>query len=236
MCGNVYNRIMKNKLLYFAILPALFFQLIGAYLYFVMFKGEDFSQIIYFVTKILLVTWPLIWLLKVKGQFLPLFGREQRSSLIVGGISALVIVVVVSLAYWFAGDFVDSFALEIREAAAGLNFLEHYILFSFFLSVIHSFIEEYYWRWFVLNGLMKKFSQNTAVVISSLAFAAHHLIVVMQFVPLYLAMIATFVIFLAGVHWSRLYLKSGSIAGSWLSHFAADAIIMTIGYLIIQIS
>jgi len=224
---------MKNKLFYFAILPALFFQLVGAYLYLVAFKGEDFSQIIYFATKVALVGWPLIWIYSVRNKFLPFFGKKVGKSLVLGLISGLVIVAAVSGLYYLMSGFIAQYTSNLVSTAEGLNFLEHYVLFSFFLSVIHSFIEEYYWRWFVLNGLMLKFGKTLSVVIASLAFASHHFIVVMQFVPAYLAIIATIAIFLLGVFWSELYLRTKSIWGSWLSHFFADAVIMTIGYFLI---
>jgi uncharacterized protein len=224
---------MKNKLFYFAILPALFFQVIGAFLYFILFKDESFSQIIYFATKIMIVGWPLLWFWHVRSKFLPLFGGNLKKSLVAGVVSGLGIVAIVAVAYFLMSGFLSQFAGNFISAAEGLDFLEHYILFSFFLSVIHSFIEEYYWRWFVLNGLLQKFGRATSVIIASLAFASHHLIVVMQFVPLYLALIATFFVFVIGMFWSELYLRTKNIAGSWLSHFFADAIIMTIGYFLI---
>jgi len=224
---------MRNKLFYFAIVPALFFQLIGAYLYFVLFENEDFSQIIYFITKVAIVAWPLFWIVWVKSKFLPFLGGDLKKSLILGVISGLCIVGIVSIAYFVLSDFLLQFVGNLISATEGLNFLRHYVLFSFFLSVIHSFIEEYYWRWFVFNGLMLKFSKTTAVIISSLAFASHHFIVAMQFVPLYLAVIATILIFFLGVFWTELYLRTKNITGSWLSHFFADAIIMTIGYFLI---
>ena len=224
---------MRNKLFYFAIVPALFFQLVGASLYLVLFKNADFSQIIYFATKVAIVVWPLIWIFSIRSKFRPMFDGNFKRSIYFGLLSGLIIVSGVALAYFVMSDFLLQFAGNLVSSAKGLNLLEHYILFSFFLSVIHSFIEEYYWRWFVLNGLMLKFKKNTAVIVGSLAFASHHLIVVMQFVPLYLAIVATVLIFFLGMFWSELYLRTKNITGSWLSHFFADAIIMTIGYFVI---
>ncbi len=225
---------MKTKLFYFAVVPALFLQLIGAALYFEVFKNESFSQIIYFATKIALVVWPLVWIgWAKKSRFSPLFKGNYKKSLIWGAVSGIAIVAAVSITYFLMADFVLQFADNLKTAAEGLNFLEHYILFAFFLSIIHSFIEEYYWRWFVLNGLMQKLSATTAIIISSLAFASHHFIVINQFAPAYLALIATIVIFFLGMFWAKLYLQTKTLAGSWLSHFFADAIVMTIGYFLI---
>lgn len=224
---------MKNKFFYFAILPALFFQVVGGYLYFVAFENTGFAQTMYFLTKVLLVVWPLLWLWFIREKFRPFFGEKLKGSLILGfGSGALIVVLALGL-YFLLADFLAQFSQNIISAAEGLDFLTHYLLFSFFLSIIHSFIEEYYWRWFVLKGLMLKMGKLAAVTLASLAFASHHFIVVMQFVPLYLTIIATGVIFLLGLLWSYLYLRTKSIIGSWVSHFFADAVIMTIGYFLI---
>lgn len=225
---------MKNKFFYFAVLPALFFQFLGAYLYFVAFNGEDFSQIIYFATKVLLVLWPLSWLFYTRSLFLPMYGGNLKKSALFGFSSGVLIFTLVSLFYFLSSDFLLSFVDDIVAAAQGLNFLEHYIVFSVFIIVIHSFIEEYYWRWFVLNGLMMKFSKKMAVIIVSLAFASHHFIVVFQFVPFYLALLATILIFFLGVFWSILYLRTKNLIAPWISHLFADAVIMGIGYLLIS--
>lgn len=223
----------KNKIFYFAILPALFFQLAGAYLYFVVFKNTEVAQTMYFLTKVLLVVWPLLWLWFIYEKFRPFFGEKLKGSLIWGFCSGALIVVLALGFYFLLDDFLAQFSQNIISATEGLDFLKYYVLFSFFLSIIHSFIEEYYWRWFVLNGLMLKMGKLAAVTLASLAFASHHFIVVMQFVPLYLAAIATFAIFLLGMFWAYLYLRTKSIIGSWISHFFVDAVIMGIGYFLI---
>ncbi|MBU1151983.1 CPBP family intramembrane metalloprotease [Patescibacteria group bacterium] len=223
----------KNLYFYLAVVPALVFQFVGAYFYLVAYEGTEFAQIFYTCTKLLLVIWPLIWIYWLRSRFLPFFRGDVRRSLVMGAVSGVVIFLGAGGLYFLMADFLGSFGGKIALAAQGLGILEHYILFSIFLSVGHSFIEEYYWRWFVLNGLMMKMGRSAAIVVGSLAFASHHFIVVIQFAPLHLTIIATAVIFLLGVYWSKLYLDTKSIAGSWLSHFMADAIVMGIGYFLI---
>ncbi len=227
------NFLVNNKLFYFGVLPALGFQLVGAYLYFELFKGEDFSQTIYFVTKILLVIWPLLWLVAMKRVALPFWKGEMKKSVVWGVLSGVALFLLILGIYILFADYLSQFIGNVLEAAKNLNFLEHYILFSIFLSIVHSFIEEYYWRWFILNGLLVKVGKWAAMIIGSLAFASHHFIVVLQFVPLALAILATFLIFLLGMFWSYFYLKTKSIIGPWISHFFADAIIMGLGYFLI---
>lgn len=224
---------MKNKFIYFAILPALFFQLIGALFYFVLFADTSFSHVIYFGTKVLIVVWPLFFLSHIKSFHWPFWKGEMKKSLWVGLLSGLGFIAFAVATYLLFHDFWLGFSPKIKEAAADLNVIEHYILFSFFLSVIHSFIEEYYWRWFVLNGLMLKFKKSTAMVLSSLAFVSHHFIVVLVFSNWALALLASFGIFLMALFWCHCYLKTKTLSGIWLSHFLADLVLMSIGYLLI---
>lgn len=224
---------MKNKVFYFAILPGLLIQFIGAYLYFILFKDESFAQAIYFATKASIVIWPLVWITASRKYFAKMFGGNTSKSLIFGVISGLAILALVALTYFLLSDFLAQYAANFRAKAEDLNFLKHYILFSLFLSVIHSFIEEYYWRWFILNGLKLKMKVLSAAVVSSLGFASHHFLILTEFFPLYLSVIGTAAIFAAGLLWCGIYLKSGNILGSWFSHFCADMAIMTVGYFLI---
>ncbi len=224
---------MKNKVFYFAILPGLFIQFLGAYLYFILFKDESFAQAIYFATKASIVIWPLVWITASRKYFAKMFGGQKNKSIIWGTISGIAILLAVAVTYFFLSDFLTQFSTNFRTKAEDLNFLKHYILFSFFLSVIHSFIEEYYWRWFIFNGLKLKMKVLSAAIIGSLGFASHHFLILTEFFPLYLSAIGTATIFAAGLMWSRIYIKSGNIWGGWISHFCADMAIMTVGYFLI---
>ena len=58
---------------------------------------------------------------------------------------------------------------------------QHHIAFALFLAVPHSLLEEYYWRWFVFDQTKRITGLKTAMVISSLGFMSHHVIVIHQF-------------------------------------------------------
>ena len=52
-----------------------------------------------------------------------------------------------------------------------------------FISVLHSLLEEYYWRWFVFGRLERYLPVTAAIAISSLAFMAHHVFVLAYYFP-----------------------------------------------------
>ncbi len=128
-------------------------------------------------------------------------------------------------------------------AAAGKTMLEHlsglgvanpvtYAGVAIFYSLLHSLLEEYYWRWFAFGRMRQLISLWPAIVISSLCFMAHHVVVLGSYFGW--ANPWTWVLSLAtavgGAFWAWLYQRSGSIYGPWFSHLLIDAAIFGVGY------
>jgi membrane protease YdiL (CAAX protease family) len=108
---------------------------------------------------------------------------------------------------------------------------EKFIALGVFLSVLHAFLEEYYWRWFVFGQLRRGLPLGLAIVLSSLAFAAHHVIVLWTYMPNWTATIVfSLGVALGGAAWAWIYHRSRSLIGSWLSHVLVDAGLMWIGF------
>jgi membrane protease YdiL (CAAX protease family) len=102
-----------------------------------------------------------------------------------------------------------------------------------FVVTAHSLLEEYYWRWFVFGGLRQFLSLVPAIVLSSLAFMAHHVIVLYVYLPnrlLTAVLPFSLAIAVGGAVWAWLYDRSGSLLAPWLSHLLIDAAIFVIGW------
>jgi membrane protease YdiL (CAAX protease family) len=127
-------------------------------------------------------------------------------------------------------------AIRAKVTGAGLNSLAAYVAVGVFYSLLHSLLEEYYWRWFVYGQLRRWTSLLTANVVSSLGFMAHHVLVLGFYFKFDNP--ATYVlascIAIGGAVWAWLYQRSGSLLGTWLSHLLIDAAIFTIGYDLVQ--
>jgi membrane protease YdiL (CAAX protease family) len=149
-----------------------------------------------------------------------------------------------------AGMFV-LYSVWIRPAAEDIHLFEQtrakleglgidrawkYALLGLFYAGIHSFLEEYYWRWFVFGQLRSVVPVSVAILISSVGFMAHHVIVLAFYFGWLspLTYLFSAAVAIGGAVWAWLYDRSGSIYSPWLSHLIIDAGIFLIGYDVAQ--
>jgi membrane protease YdiL (CAAX protease family) len=109
-----------------------------------------------------------------------------------------------------------------------------YLLLAVFLAVVHSLLEEYYWRWFVYGRLRHcHVPRLPALVLAGLAFMGHHVVILGVYFPgRFWPAVLPFSLGVAvgGVFWAWIYERTGSILGPWVSHFLVDSALMAVGY------
>ena len=228
------NTIIKRRLFSLvlaAIMPAVF-----SVFYFIIFKN-NLAPIIYSFSKIFIILWPIIcyrFIFKLKLPSINLKDKKHYKALIAGtivGISTIAIILLLlqtevkTVIFFCAGN--------IKQKAITFGVINNYILFSLGLSIIHSLIEEYYWRWFVFGNMVKLTGFYKASILSALAFSTHHFIVIMQYFPPLWAVMFTFGVFIGGLILNFLYYKQKTLFGAWIAHVLMDLAIMYVGYLII---
>lgn len=221
---------ISPRFFYGILVSALLFQFLGAFLYFIVLEGVS-AQAVYTLTKILLVALPLLF-----WHALPPLPRSphQISRLILGGLGVgLLLGLPLLLIFEAFRDFWVTFAPLMAEKIQDLHLAEHYLLFSLFLSLVHSLIEEVYWRGFVFRGLQMKLSVIPAAGLSSAAFASHHYLVLSEFFSWPLVALGGTLVGLTGFIWCLLVAKTKSLLPSWLSHACVDMVIMGIGYVLV---
>ncbi len=122
----------------------------------------------------------------------------------------------------------------LAERVRQFGMYENYVLYTLFLSIINSGLEEYYWRWFVFGRLRAKLGAPAAVVLSSLAFAAHHFVALHEFLgSAWLAGLFSVGIAIGGAVWACHYHGTGRLWGVWVSHCIVDVAALSIGYYIL---
>jgi membrane protease YdiL (CAAX protease family) len=199
--------------------------------------ANTWAQTAYAAGKVIQFSFPVLYLLLVDPTSLrprrPHFkgmGLGIGFGVLVGaGIGALYWA---GLKNWLAGTGAATMVrLKIEEFSAAAP--TRYATLATFLAVVHSLLEEYYWRWFVFGRLRRLVSLSAAIVLSSLAFMAHHVVVLGRFFPddLWRAAVPfSLCIAAGGAFWAWLYNRSGSVYAPWVSHLLVDAAIMAVGY------
>ena len=126
---------------------------------------------------------------------------------------------------------------KILEKTSGmsLDLPWKFALLGVFYTVVHSFLEEYYWRWFVFKRLLSHTPLWIAVAVSSLGFMAHHVVLMTTFLgwdsPL--AYLISAMVAIGGAFWAVLYRNSRKLIYPWLSHMIVDAAIFALGYMLL---
>ncbi len=125
-------------------------------------------------------------------------------------------------------------ALQMRAKVSDMQIdsTASFVAIAVGYSLVHSLLEEYYWRWFVFGNLSKVVNFKTALIVSSFGFMLHHILVLATYfgwtsIWTYLGSLG---VATGGMIWAWLYQRSGSLAASWISHGVVDAAIFWVGF------
>lgn len=147
--------------------------------------------------------------------------------------------IIMGIAYWVlsGGEVMAGMTDKVSEKVAdlGMDSVWKYALLGVFYALVHSFLEEYYWRWFVYDLLKRFVSVPIANLISSLGFMAHHVVLLSVYFGWTSPMtwLCSAGVAIGGMYWAWLYQKSGTLVWPWVSHMVVDAGIFVIGYFLV---
>ncbi len=235
-----------------AVLFALLFPTVATSLYFVVLAGQPGMKTTYTLCKALQFAFPLVWVWLVQRRPIRLFtpaplasdpsprrseGRHSSQGIATGILFGLLVLGVMLAVYYGilkGKGYLAEDAVREQVRQMGLVSPIYFLGMALFLAVIHSFLEEYYWRWFVFGQLQRALPLTWAILISSIGFALHHIIVLAIYLrpERYGTALPFFALCVAagGGFWAWLYHRTGSLAGPWISHLLVDAGLMWIGF------
>jgi membrane protease YdiL (CAAX protease family) len=237
----------SRRLVVVGVLFGLFFPTLLTWVYFVLLAQStpSLQQATYTVGKAIQFGFPVVWVLLVRQQRFERRARSprrtgsmSRTSGIAWGLAFGASVFICSLAAYHGGLKSSGLlehageAVAARLAAFGIRSVGFYLAVGVFYSLCHSFLEEYYWRWFVFGQLRQLVPWPVAILVSSLGFMSHHVLVLATYFGWLSGATWGFslAVALGGVFWAWLYQRSDSLVGPWLSHLLIDAAIFTIGF------
>jgi hypothetical protein len=232
---------MNNRIrILFGLIPAMLAPFVGALLYFVVLSGTRAGWVAYSATKVFALVWPLVAMLGIERQ-IPILGKmdlpKHVRAIPMGALSGLVIAALMLGLYEMTalGDYVRLHSETIRGKVREMGLLipYRYLLFGVFVSLLHSLLEEYYWRWFVFGRLSKISRPAIAYGLAGFAFAAHHYVVLSCYFPALVTALFGTCVGIGGGFWCWLYRKQESLVGCWISHLWVDVAIFYVGYKLI---
>jgi hypothetical protein len=216
-----------------ALVPALVVPTFAALVYFVLAAGHWSAALIYGGTKVAMLVGPLLVTWR--------WGRPQRPArpysaarsageglllgLLMGG--AIIAAAMGPLA-WLLESARPQIVAKIAEF--NLTSAVAYLTMALAISLVHSAFEEWYWRWFVVGHLHARLRPLAAHLIGGLAFAGHHIVVLWVYTGPWAGIALGLVVGGAGVCWSLLHQRHGSLLGAWLAHVCCDIAIMILGW------
>src|SRR5262245_28532619 len=212
-----------------------------AWVYFLALGGSGqlntSQQVGYAAGKVIQFSIPILFLLVVARTW-PRF-QVGTSREIYRGIVFGVVVFAAFVGAYYGGTRSSSLLdgvgdrLRAKMGEFGVTTPERYLALAVFLCAAHSFLEEYYWRWYVFGRLRTMLPVRAAVLVSSLGFTSHHVLVLYAYQPdklLTAVLPASLGITVGGAMWAWLYHRGGSLVAPWVSHAIVDAALFVVGW------
>jgi membrane protease YdiL (CAAX protease family) len=209
----------------------------AAVVYFILLENAAplVQQVAYATGKVVMVL-PAVWFCLVEGgQF---HWRLPRPFEIRDGLAFGIIVFLGMLVIYFGllkpSRILDLAAPVIQQKLLGFGMVTtvRFVAFAIVISLLHSALEEYYWRWFVFGKLGERIPATWAAIIASAAFTGHHIVILGRYFGWLnpAQWLFSLAVFLGGVIWCAMYHRSRSLYGPWISHALIDAAIFVVGY------
>ncbi|MFW5845801.1 MAG: CPBP family intramembrane glutamic endopeptidase [Planctomycetota bacterium] len=194
---------------------------IGVLAAFYVWPGTALGSIIWGASKLWLLLLPLLWHRFVDAE--PLIVRRPRLHGWQAGLfSGLAIAAVIAVAGLLVQPLVDADLLRAQLADKGLLQPLVGLGMAAYWVLINSLLEEYVWRWFVLDRCQRLVSGWSAIVLAALCFTLHHVLALAVWLDWPLALLGSTGVFAGGVIWGLLVQRFGSIWPAWISHALAD--------------
>lgn len=234
--GNMENG-SKMKILLLIALSTLPFA--ASLLYFLPSEPHPLFMYLLGATKVFLILSPILFwkYLQLPGSWKNFLSeinsRTPKRQIIIGVLMGIILSAPVLILFeWLPLDIRSEALLRISKKISLLKIKDHYFTYGIVLCLVHSLLEEYYWRFFIFNAWKKvKFSSKAIPhLIAGFAFTLHHFSVTINYFDLKLGLLFGLGVWFAGVVWSFTYEKEKSLLAVWISHILIDIAILSIGF------
>ena len=195
----------------------------------ILYPHTLLGQTLFILGKCWVLLLPITWYLVVEKNRLS-FNKPSVNSLLVGLLSGLLIALIIYGSYLLFHAHIDLQALRNVAVNVGLDSKKSFLLLALYWVWINALLEEYVWRWFVIEQCKKFLTVRLAVLMSALGFTLHHVIATQIYFSGLLVVLASIGVFSGGLIWAWMYTRYHTIWPSYISHILADVAIFAIGY------
>lgn len=214
-------------------LGVLFLPFVAALIYFPNIGRFEWAPLVYAVTKGVMMIAPVILFFcigwpRVNARKYP--AMSWVFGLLIGIVSLFLIVGPGQMLF---AESLQAARPILKTRLQGFGMEGHFLWVAIFISVFHSALEEYYWRWCSVGMLSHWMSHGWLDVLCAIAFSLHHFVITVTYLGWGFGILAGCCVMLGGLVWSVLYRKTGVIGGAWLAHVGADIGIMYVGWQLI---
>ena len=135
-----------------AVVAAMIFPSLATWLYFVALAGHESMQLVYSGVKVLQFAFPLLWIAGFHKRW-PKLAWPRARDLVEGLAFGLAVAMSMLLLYqWFSATVAACFkrrrAGPFKSCRNGDQHSLRFAGLALFYSLLHSLLEEYYWRWY----------------------------------------------------------------------------------------
>ena len=183
------------------------------------------------------LAWPMLFFLKNKDDFknfkkLFIF---KKKGILTSFLLGLGVYSIILLGYFISRGFID-FSKVTSNLTIGMGITSsNFIYVSLYISLMNSFLEEFFFRGFGFITLKKYTSRKVAYLFSSGLFAVYHvgMLIGMFHFAVILLLLAGLIV--GGCIFNYLNEKNENIYSSWFVHMFANFAINTIGFILFGI-
>ncbi len=197
--------------------------------------------ILYIIEQILLTPYIIKTLIKIpvftlfpyliqhyffKIKFSVKIKKTERGSVYLWSVLVFIIILIVA---FIIKSFINIDAISQDFSDRMMLNRNSMIIAALYTIIFNSFIEEYFFRGFIFQNLIKRELQSIAFVLSSLAFALYHVSIFKTWFNPGLMLLMLIGLFAGGLIFAHFAKKAESILAPWIIHISADLALILFG-------
>ena len=175
-----------------------------------------------------------LYLKLVNNTFKPtVLQRKKATELKRVALLSGIVYLLILLLYFLLANYIDT--VQIKESLMRKEGIDKqsFIFIAIYISLINSFLEEYFFRGFIFQQLKQLGFQRFAYIFSATAFAIYHVGIISRWFSVPMFVLISAALFLAGIALNVFCHYTESVLGSWVIHVSANLAINTIGFMIL---